>query len=59
MVIPLADMQWHKGRMQIVKIDAARSDAIRSELAKRGIRRATVYGEFEQVCRSICAECFS
>ena len=59
MVISLADMEWHKGRMRIIRIDPARSEAIRGELGRKGIYRATVYGEFETVCSSICSECFS
>jgi hypothetical protein len=59
MVIPLAGMEWHKGRMRIISIDPASAEKIRGELRKKGIHRATVYGEFEKVCSSICQECFT
>jgi hypothetical protein len=59
MVIPLADMKWHKGRMRTISIDPASAEKIHRELAKKGIHRATVYGEFERVCSSICQECFA
>jgi hypothetical protein len=59
MVIPLAGMEWHKGRMRMIGIDSANVESIRAELRKKGIHRATVYGEFERVCKSICQECFT
>jgi hypothetical protein len=59
MVIPLADMEWHKGRVRTISIHPGSAEKIRAELSKKGIRRATVYGEFETVCSSICHECFA
>jgi len=57
MVIPLADLEWHKGRLAVVGIDPTRAPTIRGELAGMGIYRATVYGDFENVCGSIWREC--
>jgi len=57
MVIPLADLRWHEGRLASLTIDATRADAIRGELTKTGLYHATVYGDFEKVCGSICREC--
>jgi hypothetical protein len=56
MVIPLADMEWHKGRMRIISIDPSAATSIRSELSRRGIHHPTVYGDFERVCAGICNE---
>ena len=57
MVIPLGDMKWHRGRISVIKIDPGAADTIRKELARKGVHHATVYGEFEKVCASICREC--
>jgi hypothetical protein len=57
MVIPLGDMEWHRGRMSVIRIDPGAAETIRTELARRGIYHATVYGDFDRVCASICREC--
>jgi hypothetical protein len=57
MVIPLGDMKWHQGRMTVIRIDPNFAEAIRKELAKRGIYHSTVYGDFERVCAGICRDC--
>jgi hypothetical protein len=57
MVIPLAQMQWHKGRLTRLTIDPTRAGAIRDELKRIGFYHETVYGDFEKVCASICREC--
>jgi hypothetical protein len=57
MVIPLASLGWHKGRLAIIPIDPAAARAIRNELGGKGIYPATVYGDFERICASICREC--
>jgi hypothetical protein len=57
MVIPLADMEWHEGRLAHVKIDRSHIGKIRSELKKMGLHHPTIYGDFEKVCVSICREC--
>jgi len=53
MVIPLADMDWHKGRLRTVRIDSTRAGTICRELASMGIYHATIYGNFEDVCAEV------
>jgi hypothetical protein len=54
MFVALERMDWHNNRMKSIGIDAASAFSIRSELArKRGIKRSTVYGDFQDVCEEI------
>jgi len=56
-MIPLAEMEWHEGRLSSVNIDPPQAGSIRSELKRLGVYHATVYGDFEKICSSICREC--
>jgi FRG domain len=56
-VIPLGDMRWHEGRIETVTIDPTRVETIREELERMGIYSATIYGNFEDICDSICRDC--
>ena len=56
-VIPLADLEWHRGRLTSLRIDPTCSAMIRGELQDKGIYRATVYGDFESLCRAISHDC--
>ena len=44
-------------RISAIKIDPGATETIRKELARKGIHHATVYGDFDKVCASICREC--
>ncbi len=57
MVIPLADLEWYRGRLAVVRIDASSSERIRRELAGVGVYHSTIYGDFERLCASIDREC--
>jgi FRG domain len=50
MVIPLADLEWHRGRLNLARIHPTCVATIRAELDKRGVSRATIYGDFERTC---------
>lgn len=54
--IPLDDLKWHQGRLANVRIDAGCARAIRAELQRIGIYRATVYGDFDKMCITIARE---
>jgi hypothetical protein len=54
MFVALERMEWHNNRIKSIAIDAASAFSIRHELArKRGIKRSTVYGDFQDVCEEI------
>jgi hypothetical protein len=57
MVIPLGDLRWHQDRLTVVSIDPRSARTIRSELAAVGVRHASVFGEFDELCAEICKRC--
>jgi hypothetical protein len=53
MFVPLERMEWHNNRIKSIDIDPTRAKALKGELAKKNVKRSTVYGDFEVVCEEI------